>query len=151
MPNTYVACSILAQTTNISLITWHTAAALISLLTSFCRCDRKKPCSACTRHNVDCIFDPLQPPRNRDRRLSNQILTERLRHYEALLREKGIDPPKLQHTPDSEPRRSTSHTTAVSPNELQFDIPRSIEAESSRSVNKAQIIRDEERFKFVDK
>ncbi|RFU28617.1 hypothetical protein B7463_g7741, partial [Scytalidium lignicola] len=72
------------------------------------------------------------------------------RHYEALLREKGIDPNKLQHAPDSETCSRSSHTVVVVPNEPQLQIPPSIEPESRRSVNKARVIQGSGRFKFIN-
>ncbi|KAI1374242.1 fungal-specific transcription factor domain-containing protein [Hypoxylon crocopeplum] len=107
------------------------------------KCDRNIPCNACVRHNVDCVYNPLQPPRNRRKRLNTKILTDRLKQCEALLREKGIDPNKLQHTPDSQ-------AVEVVPNELQMHIPQSTESGSRPSVNKAQVIQSPGRFKLID-
>ena len=39
--------------------------------------DRHKPCSACVRHNVDCVFHPSQSPRKRKKRVKVQMLTSR--------------------------------------------------------------------------
>lgn len=115
------------------------------------KCDRQRPCSACVKHNVDCVFNHLPPPRKRHKRIKDQILTDRLRHYEALLREQGIDPSKVPHTPDPEPRRRSSHTVPVVPEEFQLQTPSSTESEPSRCINKTQVVHGQGRFKFVDK
>ncbi|MCJ1396413.1 hypothetical protein MMC18_009303, partial [Xylographa bjoerkii] len=113
-------------------------------------CDRQRPCSACVKHNVDCVFNPSQPPQKRHKRVKDQILTDRLRRYEALLQEKGIDPRKLPDTPVSKPRRRSSHTAAVVPDESQLQTPSSIDSEPSQCVNKTQIVHGQGRFNFVD-
>ncbi|MCJ1401443.1 hypothetical protein MMC11_004656 [Xylographa trunciseda] len=114
------------------------------------RCNRERPCSACVKHNVDCVFNLSQPPRKKHRRVQNQILIDQIKHYEALLQERGIDPSKLPGTPDSEPRRGSSHAAAVVPQEFQSQTPSSVESEPSRCVNNTQVIHDQGRFKFVE-
>ncbi len=115
------------------------------------KCDRQRPCRACVKHNVDCVFNPSPPPRKRHQRVKQQILTDRLRHCEALLQERGIDLSNLPDTPDSEPRRGSIHTVAVVPEELQLQTPSSIESEPSRCINKTQVVHGQGRSKFVDK
>lgn len=115
------------------------------------KCDRQKPCSACVKHNVDCVFNPSRPPRKRHRRVEDQILTDRLRHYEALLQEQGIDPSKLPDTPDSEPRSRSSHTEVVAAKELQLQNFSFIGSEPSQRINKTQVVHGQGRSKFVDK
>ncbi|KFX98983.1 hypothetical protein V490_02004 [Pseudogymnoascus sp. VKM F-3557] len=78
-------------------------------------CDRKNPCGACVRHNVPCIIRPPKPPR-RKRELSNdKLVLERLKRFEALLKERGIDPnqvPGASEPEDSpESRNSVDHET----------------------------------------
>ena len=131
------------------------------------KCDRQRPCSTCVKRNVDCVFNPSQAPRKRHRRVKEQILTDRLRHYEALLQQQGLDPSKLPvpvpdtvpdtitdnlpDTPDSNPRRGSSQTVAAVPEESQLQTPSSIESEPSGCVNKTQLLHGQGRFKFVDK
>jgi hypothetical protein len=55
------------------------------------KCDRQEPCSACVKHNVHCIFNPIQLSRPRHKRVKVKALTDQLRHYEALLQERGIE------------------------------------------------------------
>ena len=115
------------------------------------KCDRQRPCSACVKHNVDCVFNLLQPPRKRHKRVKDKILTDRLRRYEALLHEHGIDPSKLPDTLDSESPHRSSHKVAVVPKEFQSQTLSSIESEPSRCINKTQVVHGQGRFKFVNK
>ena len=114
------------------------------------KCDRQRPCSACVKHKDDCVFNLSQPPRKKHKRVKDQFLTDRLRLYEALLQEQGIDPSKLLDTPDPEPRGISGHT-AVVPNEFRLQTPSSTESETGRCVNKTQVVHGQGRFKFVDK
>jgi hypothetical protein len=115
------------------------------------KCDRQRPCSACVKHNVDCVFQPPPLPRKRHKRLKDQILVDRLRYYEALLQEQGVDPTRLQDTPDFEPRHRSSHTMAVVPEEIQVQTPSSIDSEPTQSINKTQVVHGQGRFKLVNK
>ncbi|KAI5866508.1 hypothetical protein GGS23DRAFT_550917 [Durotheca rogersii] len=54
------------------------------------RCDKSKPCSNCVKAGVDCRIVPPQPPRRRKRHVPERDLMERLRKYEALLSQNGI-------------------------------------------------------------
>ncbi|KAJ2907336.1 putative c6 zinc finger domain-containing protein [Zalerion maritima] len=55
------------------------------------RCDKNKPCANCIKAQVECRVVPPQPPRRRKKKLSERELVERLRRYESLLAENGID------------------------------------------------------------
>ena len=115
------------------------------------KCDRQRPCSACVNHKVDCVFQPPRPPQKRHRHVKDQILTDRLRYYETLLQEQGIDPSKLPDTPGSDPRHNSSQTMAVVPKEFHLQTPSSNESEATGSVSKTQVIHGEGRSMFVDK
>jgi hypothetical protein len=52
------------------------------------RCDRTFPCSNCTKHNARCV--PATQTRPRRKRFPERELLDRLRHYEALLRENKV-------------------------------------------------------------
>ncbi|KFZ24109.1 hypothetical protein V502_01417 [Pseudogymnoascus sp. VKM F-4520 (FW-2644)] len=64
-------------------------------------CDRQNPCGACVRHNVPCIIRPPKPPRRKREFSKEKLVLERLKRYEALLQERGIDPNQV--TGGSEP------------------------------------------------
>ncbi|KAH8205543.1 hypothetical protein TruAng_000249 [Truncatella angustata] len=55
------------------------------------RCDKAKPCSNCVKAGVECRVIPPQPPRRRKKRISERDLVARLRKYEALLAQHGIE------------------------------------------------------------
>jgi hypothetical protein len=115
------------------------------------KCDRQRPCGPCVKHNVDCVFNLSQPPRKKHKRAKDQILTDRLRYYEALLQEQGIDPSKLPDTPNFKPSLKSGHTVAVVPKEFQLQNPSNIESEPSHHINKTQVLHGQGRSKFVDK
>lgn len=115
------------------------------------KCDRQRPCSACVKYNLDCVFNSSQPPRKRQRQVKDQILTDRLRHYEALFQEHGIDQSKLPDTSDSEPRRRLSRNEVMIPRQLQSHNPSFVESEPSRCINKTQVVHGQGLFKLVDK
>ena len=116
------------------------------------KCDRQKPCSACVKHNVQCVFCPLQPPRKRHKRIKGDILNDRLKRYEALLREQGIDPNELPDISEPERRPKPNHSeVAVPENGLQPPTPASITSEPELSITKTQLLHGQGRSKFVDK
>ncbi|KAK0629655.1 fungal-specific transcription factor domain-containing protein [Bombardia bombarda] len=109
------------------------------------KCDRQRPCGACANHKVDCIFQPPPPPRNRHyRHIKDQkILLDKLRYYETLLQDQGIDPSKLADaaTPD---RLSQVATAVASVQEESLLLP-------SGSVSKTQLVQQGQgRSMFVD-
>ena len=53
------------------------------------KCDRKFPCSNCTKAGTQCI-SAATIPRQRRRRFPERELLDRLRHYEDLLTKNGI-------------------------------------------------------------
>ena len=117
------------------------------------KCDRQKPCSACVKHNVDCVFNTSQPPRKRHKRV--QILTDRLKHYEALLQEQGINANQLSDTPSSGQDRVSQNTAPAVMTEVQLQTPSSIDSESTTQYparyHKSQVVHGQGRSKFVEK
>lgn len=86
------------------------------------KCDRKFPCSNCTKHNVKCV--PATKTRPRRRRFPERELLDRLRKYEDLMRQHNVrfEPLHPEHGPtpesydsDNEDRDadSTSPSTAI--------------------------------------
>jgi hypothetical protein len=55
------------------------------------KCDKHYPCAACHRAKVECIFRIPAPPRRRHPRTTDEAVLARLKHYEDLLRENGIE------------------------------------------------------------
>ncbi|RDW67549.1 hypothetical protein BP6252_08945 [Coleophoma cylindrospora] len=114
------------------------------------KCDRQRPCSACVNHKVECIFQPPRTPQRSRRRIKDQILTDRLRYYETLLRDQGINPKKLSDTRGSDAQRRPNETVAVAPKESHASTPSAVESEASESVSKTQVIQGQGRAMFVD-
>ena len=116
------------------------------------KCDRQEPCSACVKHNVQCVFRPHQPPRKRHKRTKDDILNDRLKRYEVLLQQQGIDPTGLPPIPEPEQGHKSSPTgDAVPENALQLPTPMSTTFEPDRSITKTQMLQNQGRWKFVDK
>jgi hypothetical protein len=94
------------------------------------KCDRQRPCSACTKHNAECVFNAAKPTRKRQRRVKVQALADRLNQYEALLREHRIDTKQLPGSTDSDlPSRindtgsRTSLSNETAPNRVSIGMP----------------------------
>jgi hypothetical protein len=115
------------------------------------RCDRQKPCSACVKHDADCHYPPSHPPRRRRKRIKVQTLTDRLKHYEVLLQERGIDPNNLPDLSGFDLHSRWSHSVAIQPEESQLPTPSSITSEPNRSTRNAQSPYSKTRFNFVEK
>ncbi len=84
------------------------------------KCDKKQPCTACVRHNVDCVFRSLPPQKRRKQLSPDQALLDRLNRYESLLRQQGIDPEGIDKPLPSyaEPTRSAHETTSSTVNDV---------------------------------
>ena len=54
------------------------------------KCDKSHPCANCTKSNVDCVFRIPSAPRRKKKRATEDVLLERLKRAEDLLRSKGI-------------------------------------------------------------
>lgn len=115
------------------------------------KCDRQKPCSACVNHKVDCVFQPPRPPQKRRRYGNDRILNDRLRYYEKLLQEQGIDTNKLKGAPGFDQRPRSSQTPTAVPKESHRQVPSPIECESSGSASKTQVIHGQGRSMIVEK
>jgi hypothetical protein len=117
------------------------------------KCDRQNPCAACIKHNSDCVFSPVQLPKKRTKRVKVNVLTDRLRQYEALLQEQGIDPGKL-------PGRKVddSQSQSVMPimhdqqekHGLQIPTPSSPESDPSSHSVQTSTVRGQAPFRFVE-
>lgn len=55
------------------------------------RCDKNKPCANCVKAQIECRIVPPQPPRRRKKKLTERELLERVKRYETLLTENGIE------------------------------------------------------------
>lgn len=112
------------------------------------KCNRQNPCSACVKHNVDCVYNhnPSHPARKKHKRAQDSALVDRLKQYELLFQELGIDPDLRG--------KSTVAVKAVPVPEapqLQIASSPSIQSESGQCVNKTKIVHDQGRSKLVEK
>jgi hypothetical protein len=89
------------------------------------KCDRLQPCSACTKHNKECIFNPSKPPRKRIRRVKVQSLVEQLSFYEGLLLKNGIISTNVPNTTCTNGQFTQSDTSRLKV--LQPQTPASLE------------------------
>lgn len=55
------------------------------------RCDKNKPCANCVKAGVECKVVPPQPPRRRKKKPHERELIDRLKKYESLLSQHGVD------------------------------------------------------------
>jgi hypothetical protein len=55
------------------------------------RCDKQKPCANCVKAQVECRVVPPQPPRRRRKKPHERDLIERLKKYENLLAQHGVN------------------------------------------------------------
>lgn len=65
------------------------------------KCDRKFPCANCVRFKVECVPSALHPRRRR-RRFPERDLLDRVRQYEALLRQNKIEFDPMHQDPAAE-------------------------------------------------
>lgn len=112
------------------------------------KCDRQRPCAACVKHNVDCVFHPPRP-RKRQRRVEQ--LTDRLRHYETLLQEQGIETGRLPRSSDTTTNPSTGPDVPIASDETQLQTPQSVDDDSNSRVNKTQVVNVHGRSKYLEK
>lgn len=61
------------------------------------RCDKQKPCANCLKAGVDCRVVPPQPPRRRKKKPHERDLIERLRKYENLMSQHGLNFEPIAH------------------------------------------------------
>jgi len=116
------------------------------------KCDRQSPCSACVKHNVQCVVRSLQPPRKRAKRTKNEVLNDRLKRYESLLEEQGIDTTDLSETSQLHQPSKFSHLEGTAADDVsQLPTPASTIFETQQNVTKTQLLHGQGRSKLVDK
>jgi hypothetical protein len=96
------------------------------------KCDRQKPCGACVKHNVDCVFQVSKPPRKKAKRVKVQVLADRLNQYEALLQRHGIDRSELPEGVSHDIPSRPIYTHAVDSEVAHTQATSIIETESNR-------------------
>lgn len=61
------------------------------------RCDKNKPCANCVKAQVECRVVPPQPPRRRKKKPHERELIDRLKKYESLLAQHGVNFEPIGH------------------------------------------------------
>jgi hypothetical protein len=113
------------------------------------KCDKNDPCSNCAKSQVECEFrDPL-PPRRRKKKQPDAAMIARLKRYENVLRNSGIDPSSLDANGrmGAEPNRYPA-------SENRLSSPRASKAASEPDIQKprlGRLIRKEGRSLYLDK
>lgn len=115
------------------------------------KCDRQRPCSNCSKRNLECIFNANPPVRKRQKRAKDQALTDRLKYYEELLHAQGVDPSQLPDTSEYAANRISEMAQQNANPELQLQTPSSITSDPERCISKSQLLHSEGKTKFVDK
>lgn len=115
------------------------------------KCDRQDPCSACKKHNVQCTFRPVQQSQKRQKRLKREFLIDRLQHWEAFLKEQGLNPDAIPHPEADRPTDSRRGDSEPVDNSLNLLTPSSFTSELKSYLSKKPISSDRERAQFVDK
>jgi len=116
------------------------------------RCDRQQPCSACMKHDAECIFRPVPLSRRNRKRVKVDVLRGQLPRYEALLPERGINPKTVSSIPEADKgcNLSRMHDAEVE-HAPRLPTPSSINSEPERCITKTQLLHHQGRSKFVDK
>ncbi|KAF2025879.1 hypothetical protein EK21DRAFT_75330 [Setomelanomma holmii] len=112
------------------------------------RCDRQRPCSACTKHNKECIFSPTKQPRKRNRRIKVQSLVDQLGHYESLLQKNGIVPTVVVNTTATDIADRTSQNHASDAVRAQVKEAVSFEIQSNQCSGEAAPTRGNAPFTY---
>ena len=122
------------------------------------KCDRQEPCNACIKHKAQCLYRQIPPPRKRQKRAKQEVLSARIKHYEALLQEHGINPKRPAQSAVSEPRHINTNEEVTPPTAGKehppIPTPASTISESQRSLialTETQLIQGRDGSQFVDK
>ncbi len=114
------------------------------------KCDRQRPCNQCIKRNEDCVFNPQQPQRRR-KRVKVQALAGRLKYYETLLQEQGVDLDKLPETLVAEPLAKATHDAARIPQEIRPRPDSSVRTRAEQYVDETQAPDGDIHFRYVEK
>ena len=114
------------------------------------RCDKEDPCNACVRHKVECVYRAPDPSRKKRKIVRDDSVDERLKHFETLLREKGID---LHQPvgPSDEERSREIRRTEVLDTAWQLPTPASAISGPQATIFKPRLIHGQKGTELVDK
>lgn len=114
------------------------------------RCDKEDPCNACVRHKVECVYRPPDPSRKKRKIVRENSIDERLKHFETLLREKGIDPHQPVGPSDEDISHENRHSKAPV-SVWQLPTPVSAVSGPQTTIFKPRLIHGQRGTELVDK
>lgn len=116
------------------------------------RCDRQNPCGACLRHDVQCVFRAPPPPRRKQRRAQDGNLKAKLKRYEALFQNLGVDPNVLpNNTQMGQGRMPVDPEVDRMEGKGLLPTPASTITEPERAITTSQVLQGQGKSKIVDK
>lgn len=116
------------------------------------RCDKRRPCGACVRHDAQCVGRTPLPPLRKRKRVKDLSQKDRLKRYEALLKSHGVDPEEEPN--HSQPEPLISEHVSENPtagHEVQYPTPASTTTGTERSIVDAQLLQGEGTSRLLDK
>ena len=115
------------------------------------KCDKEQPCGGCLKSNAECVFRERPPPRRRKARTQEEALLERLKRYEVLLDQSGIDPNSTIKDPQhGAPKIATTPSNASATEASEHQSPSSTSG-PERAYTESKLLYEQSRSKFVDK
>jgi hypothetical protein len=112
------------------------------------KCDKQSPCTTCVRHKIQCIYRAPKPSRRRRAREKEALVDERLKHYETLLQENGIDPHQVGSISAIKAPQPVNHQRE--PDSL-WPAPNISVSEYRATYFKPQLLQGQSGAKLVDK
>jgi hypothetical protein len=112
------------------------------------KCDKQSPCTTCVRHKIQCIYRTPKPSRRRRARYKETLIDERLKHYEALLQENGIDMHQMDSVSEIKASQPVNHQRE--PDSL-WPAPNISVSEYRATSFKPQLLQGQSGAKLVDK
>ena len=117
------------------------------------RCDKKRPCTACTKADAECEHRVIRPPQRRKRANRNEILNGRLAQYERLLQQKDAGQDALTETSDNKasPSLAINESSSKIRDGSPVQTPNTVIARPLRVSDDTQLLHDQGRSKYLDK
>ena len=114
------------------------------------KCNRQHPCNACTIHKVECVFRSRKPAKKKQKTQKYEENLERMKRFEALLLDKGIDPSKIEAAAQA----SAQPPPASGQSDLSTRYQQIMMADRSGGLemtNKPSILQGQDGTKLIDK
>ena len=117
------------------------------------RCDKQNPCNTCVKHNVQCLFRTPAPPRRKQKLPRDGTLKAKVKRYEALLQDLGVNPNEMPKTPEAEQRHTqvSDPKATTTKDASQLPTPASTASELEQAITTSQLLHGQGKSKFLDK